>query len=79
MGAGPAATAVATLSPKCITGLTVLAHQGTVRCWYPQVYAPVDANPDDGFHRALYLFISPEVTEEGRLEACVELTPLLTS
>ncbi|KAG2440099.1 hypothetical protein HXX76_004213 [Chlamydomonas incerta] len=25
-----------------------------------QVYAPVDANPEDGFHRALFLFISPE-------------------
>ncbi|PNW84571.1 hypothetical protein CHLRE_03g149500v5 [Chlamydomonas reinhardtii] len=25
-----------------------------------QVYAPVDANPDEGFHRALFLFISPE-------------------
>lgn len=25
-----------------------------------QVYAPVDANPEAGFHRALFLFISPE-------------------
>ncbi|KAG2454853.1 hypothetical protein HYH02_000685 [Chlamydomonas schloesseri] len=25
-----------------------------------QVYAPVDANPEEGFHRALFLFISPE-------------------
>ncbi len=27
----------------------------------PQLYAPVDANPVNAFHRSLFLFISPEV------------------
>jgi pre-rRNA-processing protein TSR4 len=32
---------------------------GQVMQFLLQIYCPIDANPDDAFHRSIYLFISP--------------------
>jgi hypothetical protein len=36
---------------------------GQVLKFLLQVYCPVDANPQDAFHRSIFLFVSPKVRE----------------
>ncbi|GLI59478.1 hypothetical protein VaNZ11_001361 [Volvox africanus] len=55
------------LDPVRLPSLEMLTCRASGRLldFLLQVYAPVDANPVEGFHRCLFLFISPEGSRLG--------------